>query len=152
MKKTFLMMVFVFLISLMVVSVNAATIGYIDVQKVFSTYEKTKKAQEQFQKKEQKLNEEIADKQKQIEKEQSKGTSEAKLRDLVSKLEKEIQPKRTEIIESQQKITQEIQKDIVKATDTAAKNMGIEIVLDKQVFITGGTDITDKVIELLNKK
>jgi Skp family chaperone for outer membrane proteins len=136
----------------MVVSVNAATIGYLDVQKVFSTYEKTKKAQEQFQKKEQKLNEEIADKQKQIEKEQSKGTSDAKLRDMVGKFEKEIEPKRKEIIEAQQKITQEIQKDIVKATDTIAKNMGIEIVLDKQVFITGGTDITEKVTELLNKK
>lgn len=152
MKKTLLMMVFVFLMSLMVVSVNAATIGYLDVQKVFSTYEKTKKAQEQFQKKEQKLNEEIADKQKQIEKEQSKGTSDAKLRDMVGKFEKEIEPKRKEIIEAQQKITQEIQKDIVKATDTIAKNMGIEIVLDKQVFITGGTDITEKVTELLNKK
>ena len=152
MKKTLLMMVCVFLMSLMVVSVNAATIGYLDVQKVFSTYEKTKKAQEQFQKKEQKLNEEIADKQKQIEKEQSKGTSDAKLRDMVGKFEKEIEPKRKEIIEAQQKITQEIQKDIVKATDTIAKNMGIEIVLDKQVFITGGTDITEKVTELLNKK
>jgi Skp family chaperone for outer membrane proteins len=152
MKKTLLMMVCVFLMSLMVVSVNAATIGYLDVQKVFSTYEKTKKAQEQFQKKEQKLNEEIADKQKQIEKEQSKGTSDAKLRDMVGKFDKEIEPKRKEIIEAQQKITQEIQKDIVNATDTIAKNMGVEIVLDKQVFITGGTDITEKVIELLNKK
>ncbi|MCX5849905.1 MAG: OmpH family outer membrane protein [Deltaproteobacteria bacterium] len=152
MKNAVLIVILVFLMSLMVGSVHAATFGYIDVQKVFLTYEKTKKAQEQIQKKEQKLQEEIATKQKQVEKEQSKGMSEADLRNLVSKFEKEIEPKRAEIIESQQKITQEIQTEIVKATDSAAKKMGIEIVLDKQVIITGGVDITDKVIELLNKK
>jgi hypothetical protein len=30
--------------------------------------------------------------------------------------------------------------------------MGIEIALDKTVFVTGCIDITDKVFELLNKK
>jgi Skp family chaperone for outer membrane proteins len=30
--------------------------------------------------------------------------------------------------------------------------MGIEVVLDKQFIITGGTDITEEVIKQLNKK
>jgi Skp family chaperone for outer membrane proteins len=46
----------------------------------------------------------------------------------------------------------EIHNDITRATEATAKKMGIENVLDKQIFITGGVDITDKVIELLNKK
>jgi Skp family chaperone for outer membrane proteins len=151
MKNYVLIVVLVLLMSLIVVSVNAATLGYIDIQKVFSTYEKTKKAHEQLQKKEQKLQEEIVTKQKQLEKEQSKGKSEAELRNLASKLEKEIEPKRAEIVESQKKIAQEIQADIIKATEITAKKMGFDTVLDKQIFITGGTDISDKVIEQLNK-
>ena len=71
---------------------------------------------------------------------------------MVEKFEKEMEPKKTEIVESQKRMTQEIHNDIVKATETTAKKMGIEIVLDKTAFITGGTDITDEVMKLLNKK
>ena len=55
------------------------------------------------------------------------------------------------MIESQKKMMQEIQDDLVKATEATAKRMGIEVVMDKQLIITGGTDITDEVIKQLNK-
>jgi Skp family chaperone for outer membrane proteins len=146
-----------FLISLLMIgfffsSADAGTIGYIETQKVFSSYEKTKKAQEQIQKKEQIMQEEISKKQKQIETAQNKGASNDELKKMIAKFEKELEPKRTEIMESQKKITKEIQDDIVKATEFVAKESGVEIVLDKQIFITGGVDLTDKVIEKLQKK
>ena len=53
MKKITVMVIAVFVMGMMACLANAATIGYIDGQKVFSSYEKTKKAQEQFKKKEQ---------------------------------------------------------------------------------------------------
>jgi len=133
-------------------SADAASIGYIDIQKVFSSYHKTKTFQEQNQQKEKLLQEDIAAKQKQLEKEKNKGTSEIELRKLVDKYEKEIEPKRNEILNYQQKVMNEIKEEIVKATEEAAKKAGIDIVLDKQVFITGGVDISDKVIDVLNKK
>jgi Skp family chaperone for outer membrane proteins len=94
----------------------------------------------------------MAIKQKQVDKTQEKGASDADIKRLVDALEKEMEPKRKEIVESKQRTMFEIQNDIIRATEATAKKMGIETVLDKQVFIMGGVDITDKVIELLNKK
>jgi Skp family chaperone for outer membrane proteins len=152
MRKLTIIVISLFIAVTMAFPINAATLGYIDIQKVFSSYEKTKKAQENFKNKEQSIKDEIAKKQKQVEEEKSKGMSDKDIRKLVSKFEKEIEPKKAEIVESQKKIMQEIQDDIVRTTEATAKKMGLEIVLDKQIFITGGTDITDEVIKLLNKK
>lgn len=152
MKKITAMIISVFLMGMMTCPAEAATMGYIEVQKVFSSYEKTKKAQEQMGKKERDLQTEIAKKQKQIEKERANGASDKELRKMVDKFEKEMDPKRKEIIESQQKITQEIEGDIIKASEEAAKKMNLDVVINKQVLITGGIDLTDKVIEILNKK
>jgi outer membrane protein len=152
MKKITVMVIVVFVIVMLTYLANAAAIGYIDGQKVFLSYEKTKKEQEQFKKKEQILQDEVAKKQKQLEKEKSKNVSDGELRKLAEKFDKELEPKRTILMESQKKITQEIWDEIVKATEVTAKNMGIETVLNKQAVITGGIDITDKVIDKLNKK
>lgn len=151
MKKTAIV-ISVIMMGIMIGSVNAATLGYIDIQKVFSSYEKTKTALEQLKKKEQSIKEEMAIKQKQVDKAKEKGASDADIQGLVDKLEKELEPKRKDIVESKQRTMLEIQNDITRATEATAKKMGIETVLDKQVFITGGVDLTDKVIEFLNKK
>ena len=55
MKKISVIIISLLTAGIMIGSVNAASFGYIDVPKVFSTYEKTKKAQEQIRKKEQNL-------------------------------------------------------------------------------------------------
>ncbi|MEN6422792.1 MAG: OmpH family outer membrane protein [Smithella sp.] len=152
MKKITALIIVLFLTGMMTCLADAATIGYIEVQKVFSSYEKTKKAQEQMARKEKEIQSEIEKKQKQLEKEKAKGTSDKELRKMVEKFEKELEPKRKDITESQQKLTQEIEEDIIKASEEIAKKMNLEIVISKQVVITGGVDLTDKVIELLNKK
>ena len=152
MKKVAVMAVVLFIMGVMTGFASGASIGYIDGQQVFSSYDKTKKAQEQFKKKEQVIQDEITKKQKQFEQEKSKGMSDADLRKMVEKFEKELAPKQKDLVESQNKVRKEIQGDIVKATEVISRKMGIEIVLDKQVFVTGGTDLTDKVVEQLNKK
>ena len=152
MKKVAVMVVVLFIVGVMTGFASGASIGYIDGQQVFSSYDKTKKAQEQFKKKEQVIQDEITKKQKQFEQEKSKGMSDADLRKMVEKFEKELAPKQKDLVESQNKVRKEIQGDIVKATEVISRKMGIEIVLDKQVFVTGGTDLTDKVVEQLNKK
>lgn len=150
--KKITVMVIIFTMAMIVYSANAATIGYIDGQKVFSSYEKTKKVQEQLKKKEQLLQDEVAKRQKQVEKEKNKNISDGDLRKLVEKFKQELEPQQNDMIESQKKMMQEIQDDIVKASEAIAKRMGFEVVLDKQIIITGGTDITDEVIKQLNKK
>lgn len=152
MKRITGIVIAIFIMAIMAYSVNAATIGYIDVQKVFSSYGKTKIMQEQLKKKEQIIKDDIAKKQKQFEKEKSNNVSDGDLRKLAEKYEKELEPKKAELMEFQNKTMQEIQNDIVKATEVIVKSMGIEIVLDKQIIITGGIDISEKVLEQLNKK
>jgi len=152
MKRITVIVNSVFIMAIMAYSVDAATIGYIDVQKVFSSYGKTKIMQEQLKKKEQIIKDDIAKKQKQFEKEKSNNVSDGDLRKLAEKYEKELEPKKAELMEFQNKTMQEIQNDIVKASEAIVKSMGIEIVLDKQIIITGGIDISEKVLEQLNKK
>jgi outer membrane protein len=151
MKKISVMVIVMFVMGMMVCLANAASLGYIDGQKVFSSYEKSKKAQEQFNKQERIFQDEIAKKQKQIEKEKNNNMSDGDLRKLAEKFDKELEAKRTDLMEAQKKMTSEIWDDIVKATEVTAKKMGIETVLNRQAIITGGTDVTDKVIEQLNK-
>jgi Skp family chaperone for outer membrane proteins len=131
MKKVAVMVVVLFIVGVMTGFASGASIGYIDGQKVFSSYDKTKKAQEQFKKKEQVIQDEITKKQKQFEQEKSKGMSDADLRKMVEKFEKELAPKQKDLVESQNKVRKEIQGDIVKATEVISRKMGIEIVLDK---------------------
>lgn len=152
MKRITVIVFAMLMIVIMISSVHAASVAYIDVQKVFTNYEKTKKAQDDLKKKEQLIQDEIVKRQKLYEKEKGKNASDGDLRILAEKFEKEIEVKRNELMESRKKMTNDIQNDIVKATEAVIKNMGIEIVLDKQIIITGGTDISEKVIEQLKKK
>ena len=152
MKKISIVAISVFIMGMMVGSVNAASLGCIDFQKVFSSYEKTKKAEEQINKKTQILQEEVTKKQKQIEKEKENGMANDDLKSLVTKIQKELEPKQQEIINLKQKLEGEIRDDIVKATADLSKKEGLEAIVDKKAVITGGVDITDKVIEQLKKK
>jgi uncharacterized protein with von Willebrand factor type A (vWA) domain len=69
---------------------------------------------------------------------------------MISEFEEELEPKRAELLSLREKLTVEIQSDIVEATKASAKELGIDVVLDKQVFITGGIDLTNLVVEKLN--
>lgn len=152
MKKTLIFIVSTIVCLFLTFPANAATIGHIDVDKIFSNYEKTKKVQKDIRDKAQMIQDEVTRRQKEFEEEKIKGRSESDLKNLAEKYEKELEPKSTELARYEKKMAQEIKSDIVKATESVAKKMGIDIVLDKKVFISGGTDITDEVIKLLNKK
>lgn len=152
MKKLVITMVAVTILAMTVDAANAATVGYIDVQKVFSSYDKTKNTEAKLKKMEKEIQDEIAKKQKLFEKEKNNNMSDGDLRKLAQKFDKEMEPKRTEFKEAQTKMMEEIQKDIIKAAEIVGKNMGFEVVLDKQSIVSGGTDLTDKVIEQLGKK
>lgn len=132
------------------VSLAESSIGYIDVQKVFNDYEKTKAAQADIKEQEESLQSELEEKQKEIEKARENGKSDKELKKLIDKYSEEMEPQKQKLYELRGRLTSEIQADIVKATKSAGKELGIDVVLDKQVFITGGIDLTDLVLEKLN--
>lgn len=48
-------------------------------------------------------------------------------------------------------LTGKLQQEILQSVQKVAKKVGIDMVLDKQVVITGGMDLTDMVLTELNK-
>ena len=76
---------------------------------------------------------------------------ESDINDLIAKKSKELEPLREKVSQLNQELIGKIQKEIVSATEEVAKKLGIDVVLDKQVFITGGLDLTEKVLYRLNQ-
>jgi Skp family chaperone for outer membrane proteins len=125
--------------------------GFIDVQKVFKEYKETGKAQGELAKKEEAFKKEFEESQKKLQEAEKKGKTKEELDKMKTELEEKLAPKREELLKTNEKLTIRLQQDIVKAVTTVAKKMGIEVVVDKQVVITGGTDLTDMVVSELNK-
>ncbi|MDR1114333.1 MAG: OmpH family outer membrane protein [Candidatus Margulisbacteria bacterium] len=130
----------------------AATVGYIDVKQVFEGYSKTKSVQDD-------LNNKMKDYEKLRNKHAQKlteakidGKTEKDLEKLQEDMKKELGPKETEIQMINDEQMAKIRKDIVAAVDAVSKEVGIDVVVDKQVIITGGMDLTEQVITRLNKK
>lgn len=126
-------------------------IGYIDVQKVFKEYKETEKAQEEVSKQEEEFRKEFEDSQKQLAEAEKKEMKKSELDKLRKELEDKLEPKRERLIELNKRLTQKIQGEILEATKDVAKKVGIDVVFDKQIVITGGIDLTEMVTNKLNK-
>jgi len=130
----------------------ATSIGYIEVQKVFKEYKETAKAQEQVAKEEETFKKEFEASQKQLSDAEKKNMKKEELEKLRKDLEDKLMPKRQSLITLNEKLTTKLQADILSATKDVAKKVGIDIVFDKQVIITGGVDLTEMVTNKLNEK
>jgi len=132
-------------------ALGTSSMGYIDVQKVFKEYKETSKAQEQVAKQEEEFKKEFDDSQKQLSDAEKKNMKREELDKLRKELEDKLSPKRQSLIDLNEKLTAKLQSEILSATKDVAKKVGIDIVFDKQVIITGGLDLTEMVINKLNE-
>jgi Skp family chaperone for outer membrane proteins len=130
---------------------NFASIGYIDVQKVFKEYKETAKAQGDLSKQEESFKKEFEDSQAQLAKAEKDGKKPEELDKMKKELENKLAPKRETLLKLNAELTGKLQQDILAAVQKVAKKVGIDVVLDKQVVITGGMDLTDMVITAVNK-
>ncbi|MFC1559703.1 OmpH family outer membrane protein [Candidatus Margulisiibacteriota bacterium] len=129
-----------------------AGMGYIDVQKVFKEYKATEKAQEEVSKQEESFKKEFESSQKKLAEAEKKDMKRSELDKLRKELEEKLEPKRERLVELNRRLTQKIQQEILDATKEVAKKVGIDMVFDKQVVITGGTDLTEMVVNKLNNR
>jgi Skp family chaperone for outer membrane proteins len=130
----------------------ATSIGYIEVQKVFKEYKETAKAQEQVAKEEATFKKNFEDSQKQLSDAEKKNMKKEDLEKLRKELEDKLLPERQSLITLNEKLMTKIQADVLAASKEVAKKVGIDVVFDKQVIITGGVDLTEMVINKLNEK
>lgn len=151
MKKLIAVVVLLGFLATVSFAQNLTGIGLIDVQKVFKGYRETEKSQKELSKQEESFKKEFEESQKKLAEAEAKGKSREELEKMKSDLEEKLAPKREQLLRLNEKLTLRLQGDIVKAVQTVAKKMGIDVVLDKQVVITGGTDLSDMVLSELNK-
>lgn len=129
----------------------ATSIGFIDVQKVFKEYKETAKAQEQVAKQEEEFKKEFDNSQKKLSEAEKGNMKKDELEKLRKDMEDKLQPKRQSLIALNEKLTSDLQAKILSATKDVAKKVGIDVVFDKQVVITGGVDLTEMVVNKLNE-
>ena len=130
---------------------NLTSIGYIDVQKVFKEYKETSKAQTELSKQEESFKKEFDESQKKLAQAEKDGKKQEELDKMKKDLEEKLAPKREELLRLNAQLTGKLQQQILESVKKAAQKVGIELVLDKQVVITGGMDLTEMVITELNK-
>jgi len=130
----------------------AATVGYIDVEQVFKGYNKTRTAQEEINNKMKDYKKILTKYQQELDDAKIDGKSEKDMDKIREKMQKELDPKETEIKMLNEDLMTRIRKDIITAAEAAAKEVGIDVVVDKQVIISGGLDLTETVVSRLNKK
>lgn len=151
MKKLLAAIVLTGFLATMACAQGLVGMGFIDVQKVFKEYKETSKAQGELAKKEETFKKEFDESQKKLQEAEKQGKAKEELDKMKTQLDEKLAPKREELLKTNEKLTIKLQQDIVKAVTTVAKKMGIDVVVDKQVVITGGTDLTDMVVSELNK-
>lgn len=151
MKRLFVALTVLTLLGTIASAAGFSSIGYIDVQKVFKEYKETSKAQEELGKQEESYKKEFEESQKKLEKAEKDGKSKEEIEKLRKELEEKLSPKRESLLKLNEQLTTKLQLEILEAVKTAAKKVGIDLVLDKQVVITGGMDLTEMVITELNK-
>ena len=132
-------------------SAFADTIGYIDSQKVLKQYNKAIAAQSDIVKSQKDFQDLVTAKEQELEKARASSKNEEELSQLKDQLESSLQPKKDELLALNQKLSTEIENDIVEATKKIARQLRIDVVVDKQVVILGGMDLTSLVISSLNK-
>lgn len=152
MKKNILKIIIIcFILIVAMEAAFAETIGYIDVQKVFNSYTATKTAQAQISKKEEAYKKEFDKYQKIIEAAKKANKPQKEIDALVSQYEKKLEPLKEELVNLNNALTGKLQNEIVKAVQLVAKELGVDIVLDKQALVIGGMDLSGMVINKLNK-
>lgn len=154
MKKTTLMMMLMAVMLLgSVASVYAAgeSIGYIDMEKLFQNLTEGKKIQADIQKRREDYEKFVDEKQKSIEKAKADKKTDEEIQKLVEGIKAELKPKQEEVIQYETGVQQKLMAKVKEMTKVVSKKYGIDVVLDKRVVYNGGFDLTDFVVDKLNK-
>ena len=133
------------------ISTLATEIGFIDSEKIFQKAKFVQTYKEAFAEKEKDFNELLQKKSKKIEDAIAKGKKEEEIRELVQKRDEELEPKKQELMQYEMSFRQNFMLNISSTAKKVAEEMGLDIVMEKQVLYYGGFDLTNKVLDRLNK-
>jgi Skp family chaperone for outer membrane proteins len=119
----------------------------VDIDKIRENYSAAQELEADLKVKENELQNFITNAQKQIE--EAKTPVEKK--NLQDKLGEQFNIKRTAFAKDQAEKLTKIETDVLSAISTVATTQKYDLVLNKQIVLFGGTDISSQVLEKLNK-
>ena len=125
---------------------EAQTIGYVNYKTVESNYEFAKNAYKEIDTKYLELQQYLMDKEKQY----KNIDSPINKKNFEDQVQKDFKAKNDAFTELKMKRAEEVENNILQATKAVAAEKRIDVVLDYRVIFTGGTDLSQDVINYLN--
>ena len=130
----------------------ASEVGFIDTAIIFQKAKFVTTFKDNFSEKENDFNELLQKKSKKIEDAIAKGKPESDIREMVQKRDEELEPKKQELMQYEMSFQQNFLLNVTTTAKKVASEYDIDVVLDKQVVYYGGFDLTNIVLERLNKQ
>jgi Skp family chaperone for outer membrane proteins len=125
-------------------------IGYIDTAQIIQSYNKAIAAQAELVQKQVTVQDFFDKKQKEYESFVTEGTTESEMSFIMKNMEQELENKRQELLSLNEKLSVEIESDILNVANIIAQELSLNVVLDKKSILAGGIDITEVIINKLN--
>lgn len=125
---------------------NAEAIGYVNYKTVESNYNFAKQAYKDIDTKYLELQQYLMDKEKQYKNIESPINK----KNFEESVQKDFKAKNDEFAKLKLQKAEEVENNIIEATRVVAADKKIDVVLDYRVIFTGGTDISQDVINYLN--
>ena len=129
-----------------------AEVGLINMQAIFERYTEAAKMEEVFQEKRQKYEEKLEKHNEKMTEAREKKSSEKKMKDLADAMQKEMEPLQQELLQFRNESIYSIRQKILAMTQRVAKEQGLDVVMDQQAVVYGGYDLTEFVLDRLNKE
>lgn len=135
----------------LVASAEAAVVAKVDTKRLFEQYKEAQTSQSEFKKKAEAYQQEFMEKNRLLQEAQKEGKSKAELEKMTRKFESELKPKKEAVEKLDRELSARLKKKIEATIQEIARARGYAVVVDKQVVLYGGDDITDDVLKKLNK-
>jgi outer membrane protein len=129
----------------------ANSLAKVDTKRLFDQYRDAQSSQSEFKRKAEAYQKEFLEKNRLLQEAQRAGKSKAEIEKMTKKFEAELKPKKEAVEELDKEMSAKLKKQIEIAIQDVAKAKGYAVVVDKQVVLYGGEDITDDVLKKLNK-
>ncbi len=136
----------------------ADNLGIIDTEKVAAGAKMVAEYQKNMIEKQNEFKSFYDKQQKKLEEEKEKASkakdkakAEKELQDTFKKLDEEVKAKQQELANLDRAFNENFLTSVKRASKEASKKYGIDVVVEKNVTYSGGFDLTESVIELLNK-
>ncbi len=129
----------------------ANSLAKVDTKRLFDQYRDAQSSQSEFKRKAEAYQKEFLEKNRLLQEAQREGKSKADLEKMTKKFEAELKPKKEAVEKLDKEMSGKLKKQIEVAIQDVAKARGYAVVVDKQVVLFGGEDITDDVLKKLNK-